>query len=290
MRAANFLEGRKCWLCDHADTIEPQPALPHVRYGCHLGSVPPSHRIGDFVHCTARVASTILKRLQEGAQGVSGECLRELHAFGRTLALDAQEVAQDDRLPPRLTKPGELDLTVARFFVQDTRYHRQLQGIIEKHVQATFEWVPGRRLRAHFVVGLLLQAFHTLHRLWRMKTPLGDADIALYATQVDNFRRAWALLQWKVTPWVHWILAHSLNIVKTFRTIYAFSSIPTEMRHKHFKRDLKHCFLGGKRKTPARSARGIVHLLHQDALDKGLYMLSLDRESHSAPVPKRRRH
>ena len=70
--------------------------------------------------------------------------------------------------------------------------------------------------------------------------------------------------------------------------MYAFSSIHAEMRHKPFKADLKHCFLGGKRKAPARSAVGLKHLLSVDALDKGLQLHSLSHPD-SACSSKRRR-
>lgn len=34
-----------------------------MRYGAYLRGIPPSHRVGDYVHCTSRVVNIFLKRL-----------------------------------------------------------------------------------------------------------------------------------------------------------------------------------------------------------------------------------
>ena len=62
MQSTNFATGKKCWLCDDVTLITPTSIAKSVRYGAFLGSIPPRRRIGDFVHCTARVANCILHK------------------------------------------------------------------------------------------------------------------------------------------------------------------------------------------------------------------------------------
>lgn len=65
MLSSNQGPGKKCWLCDDWLSLEPTDIAGSVRYGAFLGSIPPSRRIGDCVHCTARVVNCILSRREE---------------------------------------------------------------------------------------------------------------------------------------------------------------------------------------------------------------------------------
>lgn len=62
MQSSNQSPGKKCWLCDDSLSLEPGTIAGTVRYGAFLGSIPPVCRVGDFVHCTARVTNCILVR------------------------------------------------------------------------------------------------------------------------------------------------------------------------------------------------------------------------------------
>ena len=62
MQSSNHSVGMKCWLCDDCLATRPQRTNTSVRYGAFLGSIPPTRRVGDYVHCTARVANCILLR------------------------------------------------------------------------------------------------------------------------------------------------------------------------------------------------------------------------------------
>jgi hypothetical protein len=108
------------------------------------------------VHCTARVANCILKRLDAQALLVEPALQREVRKFRSTLAwghgtilaiphtimcgncelsdvFDAQQLPLKDRLAPRLTKPGELDLSTANLFVRNTVYHTNLVELVTKY-------------------------------------------------------------------------------------------------------------------------------------------------------------
>lgn len=69
MISGNFLEGERCWLCDGPSEEWGAKLVPDAnfpagpRYGAYLRCIPPSHRIGDYVHCTCRIVNILLKRL-----------------------------------------------------------------------------------------------------------------------------------------------------------------------------------------------------------------------------------
>ena len=213
--------------------------------------------------------------------------MRDLNDFRRKLAWDAEQLPLADRYAPRLTKPGEMDLTAARLFVIKEEYHTQLIALLRKHLGSiTIPWEAGRDVLAHVAVGLLLKGLHVIHTLWCQKTLLTNEDLALYDRHLGNVRKAWNAFKWKVSPWVHWLLAHSSIFVHKYRNMFVFSSIPSEMRHKPFKMDVRHTFLGGKRTLPARCARGLTNLMKLDAVDKSI---QLRRAIGTLPPAKRRR-
>ena len=119
---------------------------------------------------------------------------------------------------------------------------------------------------------VMLNSFGAVHTVWRERKTLTAAQISEYARHIENFRNAWLAFRWKSTPWVHWVLSHSVALVREWKNIAVFSSIPTEMRHRPFKRDLRHCFLGGKSKAPRRAALGLAALVANDAIDKQLQL------------------
>ena len=60
---------QRCWLCDGpmedwAAKLQPSAEiLPRARFGAYLRAIPPSHRVGDYVHCTGRIINIFFKRL-----------------------------------------------------------------------------------------------------------------------------------------------------------------------------------------------------------------------------------
>ncbi len=101
-----LLWAQRCWLCDGpaaewGNRLKAIPDFPGhaslhrhtgacaiaVRYGAYLRSIPPSHRFGDYVHCTGRVVNIFFKRLLHMSLF---KCLlnREMHLkFGSAGAL-----------------------------------------------------------------------------------------------------------------------------------------------------------------------------------------------------------
>ena len=69
----------------------------------------------------------------------------------------------------------------------------------------------------------------------------------MYPTWTKEFGEAWGALLWKSTPWVHWLVVHSAHLLMEHRSIRMFSSIPTEYRHRAFKLDIQHSYLGNKK-------------------------------------------
>ena len=102
---------------DHADSLDTQPIDDRVRYNAFLGSIRPERRVGDFVHCTARLTNAIFKRLIAHAATISPQAVRDFNDFKWNLDWDSQQLPLKDRYAPRLTKPGDFDLTSARQFV-----------------------------------------------------------------------------------------------------------------------------------------------------------------------------
>lgn len=253
-------------------------------------SVPPERRIGDFVHCIARVCNVLLKRLKVHAEGIGREAVNDLDKLCITLKGDADLIPPKGRLAARLTKPGEMDLTTARLLVETVSYHSALSELLKKHCpNLTVPWDPPRVIPAHLALALALRALHVLHALWRKKDPLTDSDVSLHEKSAHNLAKAWKAFNWKVTPWIHWTTSHSTHFAKKYKSIYLFSSIPTEMRHKTFKLDVRHAFLGGRRKAPARCAKGLTKLLDNDALDKGLIVKRLLDPSPEPQAKRSRR-
>ena len=146
-------------------------------------------------------------------------------------------------------------------------------------------WTDERPIEIHVILQIMLRSVAGIHNVWRRRVDITTREVEDYARHVTTLRNCWLALKWKATPWVHWVLSHSSALIRELRNIFMFSSIPSEMRHKPFKRDLRHCFLGGKHTAPRRAATGIAALVaHYDAIDK---QLQLQRVS-GAPAKHRR--
>lgn len=149
------------------------------------------------------------------------------------------------------------------------------------------QWDEKRSVPAYVILSHLLNSFRALHTLWSTTSRLTDAQVDQYTRHAVTFRKAWQALGWKVTPWVHWVAVHSAELMSRYRTLYLFSSIPTEARHRSFKQDLRHCCLVGRRKQPMRAALGLLTVGNHDALDKGLQLYW--KRNPGVRPPKRRR-
>ena len=112
----------------------------------------------------------------------------------------------------------------------------------------------------------------TRHSFWRQEEDLSDVQLRDYEGALGRCRQCWEAMQWRPTVWVHWVMAHSLCLLQTFRNLSVFSSMPSERRHQQFKRDLRHAFKGWQVVNPRMGTAALTHVLELDALDKGLVL------------------
>ena len=74
----------------------------------------------------------------------------------------------------------------------------------------------------------------------------------------------------KATILAHWTVCHSGWFVRKYRTMYFFSSVPTERRTLAYKVHIQNTFHGWSVKNPRVSVRGSRHLLNMYRLDVGI--------------------
>lgn len=193
-----------------------------------------------------------------------------------------------EQIGPRPTSKGSVDLTGGKLFLQSQTLHATLIDIIERRAPSlTVGWEGGRQLKFSAVMRFLLRSLHSLYTLWSQKETLTTDQMLLYDKSVDTLHKSWLALGWKPTVWVHWVCAHSSFYVHSFRSIYSFTSIPTEHRHQKFKMDLRHAFEGWKFANPLVTSRWLTRVVNLDALDQGLHLLSLTNEVGTDAIFKR---
>ena len=254
----------------YASVSELQPkndVATHVRYGCFLGSVPVSQRVGDYVHCASRIVNAILKRL---AQHAPAPARGDLGRLIQGLVDDLACVPIIDRMYSRYKRQGTLDLSQSRFFIMSEERISGLVALVERYASGISLTFNSKALSYHVVVRILLTSLHKLHNLWHCHSYFTDEQLAQYDAHILTFQKAWVALKWKPTIWVHWTIAHSSFFVHKYRSLYLFSSIPSEKRHQSFKQDLRHCFQGWKLSQSVLHSRGLVYCVSLSGLDLGL--------------------
>ena len=93
----------------------------------------------------------------------------------QSLAEDAQGVPEGERLAPRRTKPGSVDLTAATIFVGHVEKHAR----IVQHAKTLDRLVPwgSGEINLGVAIDLFLRALHAAHTIWRQKTMLTQSDL-----------------------------------------------------------------------------------------------------------------
>ena len=140
---------------------------------------------------------------------ISAQANAQLTKFMHRIAQSAEEAAADDRLAPRYTKPGTLDLTASRLFIEKVELHVELCAIVRAHAHTPLQWNTDRRIMPHAAVQMLLTSFRSIHACWRMSTPITPDQFREYQSHVVKFAQVWQVFHWKSTVWVHWTVAHS---------------------------------------------------------------------------------
>lgn len=242
--------------------------LSGPRYGAYLRCIPPQNRVGDYVHCNCRVVNVILKRLlSEFADSRASGPLKDIIQH---IILQSQGLPLPERLAPRHTKTGTLDLTAATLFVTNIELHGRI-GQCAKELTRKLIYGHGQ-LNMASAVQMLCKNLHQLHSFWRQKTDLSPFDLTSYHNVTIQFGKLWHSLGWKVSTWVHWVVRHSSALVNLHKNLYMFSSIPTERRNVEFKLDVTHCYKGWKLSRPYACTFGFAHVLNLSSLDVGILL------------------
>lgn len=188
---------------------------------------------------------------------------------------EARQLPAQEHLTVQRVKEGSVDLTGARLFLTKADMRTKLIAHLQvAGGERTAAYRTGR-LSYFVVIRLMLQALSHIHSLWSHRALLTPAQITEHRAAVDQFRHAWEGLGWKPTVWVHWTCAHACFFVGTYRTLFAFSSIPTEHRHQRFKQDLRNTCSAYKFQDPLRCKGFLKRCIELDALDQGLRLRKL---------------
>ena len=127
----------------------------------------------------------------------------------------------------------------------------------------------------------MLNTLYYAWTIWSMRTPVPESAICRYTQSMAQFCEAWTACAWEPTPWVHWMGCHSAAYLTLYKSLYVFSSIPSEYRHKGFKLDISHSCMAWKMTRPAYTQRSLAHVIRMHALDLILLrdMTSWSRET-----------
>ena len=153
--------------------------------------------------------------------------------FWAELLHEARSIPAAERkeLLPRKAKEGTFDISTARLFWDRPRLQQRLFSALQTH----FPTIVCNGVCMYVLVAVFLRDFGALQKLWRKKEPLTDVEVASAKTLCQSIGTCWQALGWKPTPRVHWTVAHSHYFLAKYRTLYLFSSVPAEHRHRRFK-------------------------------------------------------
>ena len=180
----------------------------------------------------------------------------------------SRNIPEADRVALCPTKKDAFDLTSAQVFLDDTQYQQRVVDLLKEYYPNCK--APNGAIKVYTVVPTMLLALTHLHTVWRKKDYHSDVDVEEAERWAKKLGQCWKLMGWKATVWVHWTVCHSGWFVRKYRTMYVFSSVPTERRNSAYKVHLQNSFRGWSVKNPRVSVRGILHLLNMSRLDVGL--------------------
>ena len=266
-------EGESCWSCDTPDSLVPSDeVLDNVRWGAFLRRVPVVRRVGDAcAHGQCRVCNMFIIRLREQViawcprgSGLAGK--RRLREMWAELSHRAASIPPSERLAPRRTPEGAVDISTARLFWEADDLQKQVVDILKEE----FGDMKADGVPAHALIHVVLSSFSAMYKLWRKKVPLTDMEVAQCKGCAAKLGRCWSRLGWRPSPWVHWVVAHSGFFVEKYRSLYLFSSIPSEKRNRRFKVGLKNSMRGWCLRHPRLAARGLAPVVNMESLVVGL--------------------
>ena len=220
-----------------------------------------------LVSCHEVVCNALFKRVSTAAKDEGSAALGEIRQLRADLATDIQRLPMSDRVAPRSTSEAQLDLNQAKLFIQDREKKQRFLQIVTDRMAGITVPFRGHQVLRQVPLTIMLSALHEAWSVWSLRT-LATHDIILsYERAMARFGEAWTACGWKPTLWVHWMVCHSASYLSLHKTLYAFSSIPTEYRHKFFKLDVSHSCMAWKMSRPAYSQRSLQHVVRMHALD-----------------------
>ena len=98
----------------------------------------------------------------------------------------------DERLAARPTKPGTLDLTSARWFIEKEALHATLVDAVRTNAPDNVVALrDGKQIKLYFAVKLLLLNLNRMHAIWRCKEPYNSEQVECYHSAVETFGVVW---------------------------------------------------------------------------------------------------
>ena len=246
--------------------------------------------MGDFNHASLRILNCFSKRLHSEVKGWGGNgldgattCLAQLQDCCKEVIAEAPRIPVAARLAPRKKKEGAFALTSSKVFLTS---HPNMQKVVAAVCQVVGAQIGGEP--AGVVVHRIVLAFYRLYGFWRSKVYLSDAALAAAKEVQQTFAQEWKKTGWVPGTRVHWAACHSGVFLNRYRSLYMFSTIPTEKKNSAFKLDLGHLFPGWSITQPIYTRWGLLHLVNNHALDRGLLLWRAQREGGEIQLNKRR--
>ena len=107
----------RCWHCDLAfedfggDNLHPSVFVISIPWGAFLRSIPPTHRVGDMVHRSWRIANAIFKSLCSDGRISQARALPPLlRSVVQSVMQAAAHIPSEITDAPQPTKDGNFDL------------------------------------------------------------------------------------------------------------------------------------------------------------------------------------
>ena len=130
-----------CWLCNNpASLTRSSTVLPSARFSSILPTICPQRRVGDYVHCLARVCTAFFNRLvntikQSNTTGAL-PCQRALQAILNTVRDEAAHIPRQSSYPSHTHATWTMDLSEAKLFLSSTVHLHGVVQCIRNHLPA----------------------------------------------------------------------------------------------------------------------------------------------------------
>lgn len=197
--------------------------------------------MGDALHGYARIATILHKRI--GAM----VALVPVRGFSAFLAEFVKTLDKPGDAPPLRSAAGSTAICLSRVKVYfRERKYLALVGWMRDHLppRCTVTLAGAAPIAANLAALRLLNKLRAGFEAALQRLPLRQ-------TQMDDFQESMQLLGqtftgfgWQPTLWVHELVCHGGELVAHHHSLFHTSSIPTEARHRPWKRELRGVKLG----------------------------------------------